>query len=1616
MPIIQCPIQDCTYATEDVDPAIAAALLTIHNNAHTSATVTGAAAPTRQRAPKIDRPKISRGSSEEVWNSFTTRWSLFKRGTYLSTGETVQHLFQCCDDELGDSILKGNPNVVNGTEDVLLAAIKQLAVVPVAISVRRADLLTSKQDHGENARAFVAKLKGKAATCSYTVVCSSNTCNQSTDFTDVIVKDVLVAGLADEDIKRDIMGWTELDVKDVNSTVAFIEAKEMARDAINQQPVNASLSSYKKSSKGETSPDLSQKLSCKECKVEISRYVWSKRRGKTIEVTHCMTCWRKSRPRRKPVKENNDVAKDETSSLIIGGVSITPHSESAVVHSTASGDHRKTREIILDHHIFHSQEGWKKSESMAHPTLRLRLTTDPEDYNHVGAVCPNSMPTFVTAVMDTGAQSCLWSLQDFYRCGFKDTDLMPVRRTMVAANREEIKIVGAIFIRLSGTDTGGTVRTAPMMAYVSPSTQKLYLPREAMIQLGVISKDFPKIGEVTEASSIEDHMAPCGCLKRSLPPARPQQLPFPASPENIDRMKVWLSDRFAASTFNKCTHQLLKGVTGPPLELHVDPDAKSQPAHSPAMIPLHWQENVKKQLEDDVALGVLEKVPYGEPSKWCHRMVVTRKADGGPRRTVDMSALNKASVRETHHVKPPFQQARSIPPQTWKTVTDAWNGYHSIPLCVEDVPLTTFITPHGRFRYKMAPQGSSASGDGYARRFDEVIADVERKTKCVDDTTLWDLDLEMHWWRVIDFHELCGQNGIILNFEKLQFCQREIDFAGFRITETGVKPLDKYLRAISEFPTPTKTTDIRSWFGLVHQVSHYSKLTEMLEPFKPFLSPKKKFEWSDELDHAFEASKGEIITAIKDGVQIYDPTKPTCLRPDWSQTGIGYFLSQKHCDCDSLIPDCCKNGWRITLAGSRFLKPAETRYAPVEGEALAIAWSLNHTKYFTQGCDNLVVVTDHKPLVQLFQDRTLDQITNSRLFSLKQATLPWKFQVIHRAGKENCFADATSRNPAYSDNDEEADEISHSEILAGIMLHEPDEASSDDSIDALCNGAKNIRAVTWDVVKFETSKDEVMLKLIALINATFPVDRSELPPELLPYWNIRNNLYVVDGVVLMNDQVLIPPHLRNTVAESYAHEPHARIIIPQNLHAEVIHTLHAAHQGVSGMNERAKAGVYWPGITKDIQAARENCTSCNNIMPSHARTPPVEPWIPTTPFEAVACDYFHYRGHYYFAAADRLSGWIEVQQVKVGTNDAGAEGLCKALRRMMVTFGVPVEISSDGGPEFIAGETKDFFKRWGIHHRLSSAGLPSSNGRAELGVKTAKRLLMENVGPSGTLDSDGVVRALLTYRNTPEPGCKLSPAQILLGRPLRDTLPYISKEVMVFNNSDILPQWREAWAAKEEALKTRYMKTLETLNEHSRSLPPLRHGDHVLMQNQHGRFPKKWGKSGMVVETKDYDQYVVKTAGTGRLTLRNRRFLRKFNPHHMSESAKQLDSPQITPQASIPCAPPPTVPSTPLAHEDQLHYETPSIVDHFPIPSPSPPSFALPVPSPSPPLFTPPPSANPRRVSFETLDSREQPQTDIAAPPVVERSPRPRRVRTQRQVYDAATGQSSGPCSVPEDV
>ncbi|GAB1600234.1 hypothetical protein Ahia01_000301100, partial [Argonauta hians] len=98
---------------------------------------------------------------------------------------------------------------------------------------------------------------------------------------------------------------------------------------------------------------------------------------------------------------------------------------------------------------------------------------------------------------------------------------------------------------------------------------------------------------------------------------------------------------------------------------------------------------------------------------------------------------------------------------------------------------------------------------------------------------------------------------------------------------------------------------------------------------------------------------------------------------------------------------CCPEGWKLCLVGSRFTTPAESRYAPVTGKALAVAYALHQTRYYTLGCTNLIVATDHKPLLQILNDKSLTDIYNHRLVQLKEKTLAYAFHIQHISGAKN---------------------------------------------------------------------------------------------------------------------------------------------------------------------------------------------------------------------------------------------------------------------------------------------------------------------------------------------------------------------------------------------------------------------------------------------------------------------------------------------------------------------------------------------------------------------------------------------------------------------------------------
>ena len=792
-----------------------------------------------------------------------------------------------------------------------------------------------------------------------------------------------------------------------------------------------------------------------------------------------------------------------------------------------------------------------------------------------------------------------------------------------------------------------------------------------------------------------------------------------------------------------------------------------------------------------------------------------------PRRTVDLQNLKKVTLRETHHTPSPFNIVSVVPPGKKKTILDAWNGYHSVPLSPAARDATTFITEWGRYRYLRAPQGFHASSDGYTKRFDDITSGFPRVTRCVDDSLLWDDDIAPSFWHTLSYINLCADNGIVFNPDEFKFAEDTIEFAGFDITSTGYKPPAKLLQSILDFPSPSNISGVRSWFGLVNQISYAFSQAPVMAPFRELLEKSRPFYWDDTLESIFQDSKKEIISSIMHGVTTFEVNRPTCLATDWSKTGMGFTLSQKHCNCPGIYnPFCGSDHWKVTYAGSRFTRDAESRYAPIEGEALALLFGLQSCRMFVLGCKNLVVAVDHKPLIPIFNNRELDKISNPRILKIRERTLPYRFTVISIPGKKNCGPDAVSRIPVPPPTT--------TQYIQSVM----------EDIEPALIASTNSSTIHTARIKKSSRVDTQYAMLFDLITSGFPKDRDEIPQEVLEFWPMRNDLYTIDGVIYSAGRPLIPLLMRSSLLED----------------------LHIGHQGVNAMKANARQRFFWPRMNKHIQQVRDNCRQCNEIAPSQRKETLTRTPTPDYPFQQVVTDLFHMSGATYLIYADRFSGWTEVSK----TNNANTKVVCNILRRYFMTFGVPEELSSDGGPPYNSHDFDTFLREWGIRHRSSSSYFPQSNGRAESAVKVMKRMLTTNISPSGSLDTDAAAKALLLHRNTPPPDMGVSPAELLFGRHITDHMP---KPIRFKQEWSELADMREMAHARRKEDSTR--------GDNRRELKPLSCGDTVCVQNQHGNHPLRWNATGTVVDCLPHRQYKVLVDGSRRITLRNRRFLRQ---------------------------------------------------------------------------------------------------------------------------------------------
>ncbi|XP_066974232.1 uncharacterized protein [Macrobrachium rosenbergii] len=286
-------------------------------------------------------------------------------------------------------------------------------------------------------------------------------------------------------------------------------------------------------------------------------------------------------------------------------------------------------------------------------------------------------------------------------------------------------------------------------------------------------------------------------------------------------------------------------------------------------------------------------------------------------------------------------------------------------------------------------------------------------------------------------------------------------------------------------------------------------------------------------------------------------------------------------------------------------------------------------------------------------------------------------------------------------------------------------------------------------------------------------------------------------------------------------------------------------------------------------------------------TPP-----PEYPFQCTVVDMFQPEGRMYMAYANRLTGWLEIARFP---SSATSQRLMSVLRGYFMRWGVPEEVSTDGGTNLISEEMSAFFRRWGVKVRFSSAYFPQSNGRAEAAVKTAKRIIRANTGDGGSLDCNKASLAMPQYLNTPICNINKSPAQLATGGQLRDGVPMAKQHYLV----DRL--WQQVLRRRKLQMATNREKIIA--NHATRTLKPLEVGARVRVQNQ---ATKEWDRTGLVVDSLPHRQYRIKLDGSGRLSLRNRRHIAPTNSTHIPViSHTQPPAPSATksPQPEAPVCP-----------------------------------------------------------------------------------------------------------------
>ena len=746
----------------------------------------------------------------------------------------------------------------------------------------------------------------------------------------------------------------------------------------------------------------------------------------------------------------------------------------------------------------------------------------------------------------------------------------------------------------------------------------------------------------------------------------------------------------------------------------------------------------REELDKHIDLLIEQDMIRPSVSSWASPILLVPKPHSTAlRMCIDYRKLNSVTNKDSHPLPRIDTILDSLHGAKFFTTLDLMCGYWQIEMEEESKDKTAFVSHRGLFEFNVMPFGLSSAVATFSRTMNFVLQHIP-KSYCLvylDDIIVFSNTIAEHCNHLQEVFNALRKANMKLKPSKCSFAKTSTKFLGHVVSADGIRPHEDNVKAVREFPTPSKPKQVRSFMGLCAYYRRFIKdFAYIAKPLYDLTKKEASFTWTTECEKAFNHFK-TILTS--EPLLAYPNFRETFyLYTDASNKGIGFTLGQKYDGKEFVI-----------LYGGRIFHKSEKNFSTTEKECLAVVAAVQKVRPYVYGT-KFIIITDHSALRWLLSIKD----PTGRLARWAMILQVYDFEIQYRPGRQHGNADALSRR--YDDDTEDTEEIpkeneSNTQLALADSLTAPNATKKPLIISTL--SLKNLKDL-------QNTDSKLKLKMEIL--------RSRTSPEELPNNQDNRNYHMKDGILYY---------------QNIQYDDQPRLVVPDSIKHEILLWNHdhpfAGHFGIEKTYDRIKKHYFWPNMYHEIDNWVKSCLSCAmKNTPTNIQKAPLLPIAVSGPFEQVSVDIIgpitpSLSGNRYIVVfTDRLTKWVEARALA----STEAPTIAKVfLDDVIYRHGIPRTLLSDRGKQFLSQFMLELCKLINTEKINTTSYYPACNALTERFNKTLIQIISKYVA-SNLKDWDLYLHsALFAYRTTVHNTTKYSPYYMLHGREPR-LLPDLS--------------------------------------------------------------------------------------------------------------------------------------------------------------------------------------------------------------------------------------------------